>query len=138
TYAGTNTSLLGLDADYRPRNFGQTDVGAAEVSPAGTPAAAGSGPDVLANGGTTYTFQVVYTDDTGINTATLGADDVTVTGPNAFSQNATLVSSSGSGTSVTATYRISIPGGWAPTNYGTHTINVNANAVTDTAGNPVP
>ncbi len=77
-----------------------------------------------------------------INLGSLGGNDVTVTGPNGFVQNAVLVSTSANtnGTAVTATYRIVPPGGasaFTAANSGQFTIAVNAGSVTDALSNPI-
>jgi hypothetical protein len=63
-----------------------------------------------------------------------------VTGPGGFNQLATLVSvmPAGTGTSRTAIYQITAPGGsWDVVDEGTYTIAVEANQVFDSVGNPV-
>jgi uncharacterized delta-60 repeat protein len=84
-----------------------------------------------------YTFTVTYTDDTAINAASIDGADVVITGPGNFSQLAGLVSSAGSGASVTATYSVVAPGGsWNDVDNGTYTVALQGSAVTDSAGNP--
>ena len=92
-------------------------------------------------GTTSYTFTVTYADAVAINASTLGTvnapSNVLVTGPG-FSQAAILtkLSSSRNGTPITATYRITPPGGkWAAANEGTYTIAIQSSQVADTAGN---
>jgi uncharacterized delta-60 repeat protein len=59
-----------------------------------------------------YVFTVDYTDNVSVDAATLGSDDVMVTGPNGFSQVAIYVGGNvPSGTLVKAAYRVSAPGG---------------------------
>ncbi len=92
-------------------------------------------------GQTSYQFTIQFTDNVAINVATLDGSDVTVTGPNSFSQLAAFVSVSpaGNGTPRTATYQITPPGGsWDAADFGKYTIGMNAAQVLDTAGNAVP
>src|SRR5262249_38962657 len=121
------------------------DIGAYEFAPTpGIPSALATAPDVTTNGGTSYTFMVTYTDiagtNIGINTASFGNDDITVTftdttGATLLTAPATFVSNSGS----TATYTVAVPGGsFDAADYGRVRIAVNANAVTDLDGNAVP
>jgi hypothetical protein len=107
-----------------------------------TAPAAGSmaAPNVTLGGSTTYSFTVTFSDNLAIDSASLGAGDIRVTGPTGFNQLATLVrvTPAGSGTSRTATYQITAPGGaWDSADGGTYTIALEANQVFDSAGNPV-
>jgi len=93
---------------------------------------------ITTKGGTSQTFTVTYTDNVGINDATLNNTDLRVTGPNNFNQLPAFVSSSGSGTSRTATYRINAPGGsWDAADNGVYSVAVQANQVRDPSGNAV-
>ena len=144
--AGSNAALRGVDA--RGNGFSRTigaavDIGSFEfAATAGTPSALATATNVTANGAATYAFSVTYTDvagtTVGINTGSLGGDDITVTGPGGFSQNASFAGFTGSGGSVTANYTITVPGGWSSASYGTYSIGVNSGAVTDLDGNAVP
>jgi len=89
----------------------------------------------------TYSFNVTYTDDDGINISTIDSSDVEITGPNGFNQLAQLVSvnSSSNGSPRTATYRINTPGGsWDATDNGNYTVSLRNNQVADTKGNYFP
>lgn len=89
-------------------------------------------------GGTAQTFTITYQDETAISAASVGNGDVLVTGPNAYSQLATLVGSepSADGTSVVAQYRIPAAGdSWDAADNGSYTVSLRANEVTDVAGN---
>ena len=89
-------------------------------------------------GATSYSFTVVYTDNTAINPATLDGTDIEVTGPGGFDQIAALTGTTGSGTAITATYTITPPGGaWTADDAGTYTITAKANSIFDTFGNPL-
>jgi hypothetical protein len=143
--AGSNPANLSTDQRGLgfPRQVGQTDIGAFEFLPPGTPTAAGTFADVTTPGGASYTFQVTYTDDTAINVATVinNNNAVRVTGPGGFNQPATYVSinNSTNGTPRTATYSITAPGGtFDAADNGTYTVAVQPSQVTDTSANFVP
>lgn len=87
---------------------------------------------------TPYQFNVTYLDNTAVNVSSINSSDVRVTGPNGFSQLATLVSvdSPTNGTPRTATYRVNAPaGGWSASNSGSYTLALQAGEVVDTSGN---
>ncbi|MEA2710136.1 MAG: lysozyme [Phycisphaerales bacterium] len=89
--------------------------------------------------GTTFLdFTVTYTDATsGVDFTSLDSSDVYVTGPNGYSQAATLISldANANGSPRIATYRIAAPGGtWDMADNGTYTVNQNASQVRDVAG----
>jgi hypothetical protein len=146
--AGLNAAAIGVDA--RGPGFSRTqgtsaDIGAFEFAPtAGIPSALSTPADVTINGGTSLPFSVTYTDvagtTVGINPASFGNDDVTVTftdptGATLLTANATFVSASGS----TANYTVAVPGGvFDAADYGRARIAINAGAVTDLDGNAVP
>ncbi|MBH8566304.1 hypothetical protein I8748_29815, partial [Nostoc sp. CENA67] len=89
--------------------------------------------------GNSYTFTVTYSDVTAVDVTTLDNNDIVVTGPNGFSQSATLVSvdSNSNSGQRTATYSITSLRGeiWSSDNNGTYTIALQANQVKDTRGN---
>ena len=88
----------------------------------------------------THTFRVTYTDNVAVDAATLDGGDILVTGPNGFSQPATLIRADGggAGTPRTATYRITAPNGtWDAGTFGTYAVALRAGQVTDTSLNPV-
>ena len=96
--------------------------------------------NIITGGSTTYNFTVVFSDNLAIDIASLDGSDIRVTGPGGFNQLATLVSvtPATSGTPRTATYQISVPGGsWDHADNGTYTVALQANQVSDTAGNTV-
>lgn len=93
--------------------------------------------DVTAAGAPSHTLTIRYTDNTGIDTASLGNDDITVTGPNGFSTAATLTSidTGNNGTPQIATYTFIPPGGsWDQPDNGTFNVWLNAQAVSDVDG----
>jgi hypothetical protein len=103
------------------------------------PQAGGLAAADITAGGATYTFTLVFSDNLAIDIASLDGNDIRVTGPAGFDQLATLVSvaPATSGTPRTATYRIAAAGGvWDNTDNGTYTLTLQANQVSDTAGNP--
>ncbi|HEY7329530.1 MAG TPA: SdrD B-like domain-containing protein [Gemmataceae bacterium] len=97
-----------------------------------------SAPDINASGDTTYSFVVTYTDDNGIDASTL-TNAIQVTGPNFFSQTATLKSTSGTPNQLAATYSITAPGGtWDFNDNGTYTIKLNDSVVKNISGEALP
>jgi hypothetical protein len=93
---------------------------------------------LTSDGASEYTFSVGYNDNVGVNIASLDSNDIRVTGPNGFSQLATLVSidSSTNGSPRTATYKINAPlTAWNATNNGLYTVALQSGQVSDTSGN---
>ena len=142
----SNTYTVSLQPDQ------VTDIGANAV-PSGKlgtfqididttpPAAKLVAPDLTVNGGTTYDFTVTYSDSKTVNAGTLDGNDVLVTGPKGYSQQAAIVQvqSSSTGSTRTVTYRIGAPGGiWYGDDDGTYTVNQLANQVSDGVGNFSP
>jgi hypothetical protein len=86
-----------------------------------------------------HAFTVTFADAVAaVDPATLGNDDIVVTGPHGFSRAAIFVSAdtrSGAG-SVVATYKVKGPGNrFDPADDGTYTIALRAARVADTRGN---
>ena len=82
---------------------------------------------------------VRYTDPAGVNVATLGDNDVTVTGPNGYNHAGHLTQviqdTPGSNASVQAVYSVpSRSGAWNFTDNGTYVLNMLANTVANTNG----
>ncbi|MBF0296465.1 MAG: DUF4347 domain-containing protein [Magnetococcales bacterium] len=102
------------------------------VPTAGTPARA----DMNVSSGTSFTFDITYSDTggSGLDTSTFATGNVTVKDPN---NNAlTITGSSVNGSTVT--YTATPPGGsWDSGDAGTYTIGIAANQVKDLAGNAV-
>ena len=98
-----------------PRQVGQTDIGAFEFLPPGTPTASRPLRRCHYPRRHHLHLQVTYTDDTAINVASVINNNIAVrvTGPGGFNQSATFVSinNSTNGTPRTATYSITAPGG---------------------------
>lgn len=104
--------------------------GADTIAPTATATVA----DVTVAGSAVYSFTVDYSDNVGIDAFSLDNNDIVVTGPNGFSQAATLVSTTNGGTS--ATYQIITPGGdWDFADNGIYEVFLAANQVSDTSGN---
>lgn len=95
------------------------------------------GGNVTTAGGTSQTFTIQYGDAQSLDIRSLGDRDIRVTGPNGFSQFATLVNvARNSRTAATATYRIPAPGGsWDATDDGTYTVTLRNAEVFDQGGN---
>ncbi|MEA2708457.1 MAG: lysozyme [Phycisphaerales bacterium] len=100
--------------------------------------AANYGAQTPTSGTTFLDFTVTYTDATsGVDFTSLDSSDIYVTGPNSYSQSATLMSldANANGSTRIATYRIAAPGGtWDMADNGTYTVNQNASQVKDVAG----
>ena len=84
-------------------------------------------------GTTVMNFTVLYNDSTsGMDVTSYDSNDITVTGPNGYSEAATYVTRSGN----LVTYSIPAPGGiWNDADNGTYFIKQNANEIRDLAGN---
>jgi lysophospholipase L1-like esterase len=79
-----------------------------------------------------YNFTVTLTDEAGVDVSSLDSNDIQVTGPNGFSQTATLLSVVGN----EATYQIQAPTeGWQEDNFGSYTVTLQADEVSDINGN---
>ncbi|HEY3394105.1 MAG TPA: hypothetical protein VGK58_15440 [Lacipirellulaceae bacterium] len=87
-----------------------------------------------------YDFTLRYYDVQGIDTTSLDNTDVLVTGPNGYSQLATLVNvgpqqATTAGTARTVRYRVTSPSGpWDSDDSGSYTASLRANQVRDTTG----
>lgn len=142
--AGANAGMLQFDQRGVgfPRSLGTAaDIGAFESGVGNTPRAVTLLTDVNSAGGGVYTFDVTYSDDVAIDVSTLGANDLTVTGPNGFTTLATFVTVSNmtNGTPRVATYDFVPPGGsWDAADRGEYSVFVNSGQVFDTAINSVP
>jgi len=96
-----------------------------------------SAGNVTTAGGNGHTFSVTYTDDTAVDTSSLGTGDVQIVGPNGFNLVAGLISvdSGQNGPTRTATYRVMAAGGsWDAGDNGTYNVLLRGNQVRDTAG----
>jgi uncharacterized delta-60 repeat protein len=108
--------------------------------PDAAPTGSISSGDVTAPSAGTHTVTVLYTDDLGVNAATIDVNDISVTGPaGALAVTAVSVSPGGNGTPQTAVYTIAPPaGGWTSAANGAYTITLNPNQVADFSGKTAP
>lgn len=89
-------------------------------------------------GGTFYKFTIRYTDDTGVDLASINSSDITVTGPGNFNSEVRLLTktASNNGTQVDAFYRLAARDGtWDRGDNGLYTFNLNGNEVSDMTAN---
>jgi uncharacterized delta-60 repeat protein len=103
------------------------------------PTAAVTANDVTAPSTGPHFVQVLYSDDRGINGGSIGAGDLSVTGPGGvvLAVMDVSVSPGGNGTPQTATYTIAPPaGGWTSAANGQYTVSLRAGEVLDTSGLP--
>jgi uncharacterized repeat protein (TIGR01451 family) len=87
-----------------------------------------------------YRFTITFSDNLAIDLNSLDGTDIRVTGPAGYNQLATFISASPAsiGSPRTATYQITPPGGsWDISDNGLYSISLEANQITDTAGNQV-
>jgi GH25 family lysozyme M1 (1,4-beta-N-acetylmuramidase) len=96
------------------------------------------GAQAPTSGNASLTFTVTYSDATsGVDFTSIDSSDILVSGPNGYSESATLVSVdvSSNGSPRIATYTIAAPGGtWDAADNGAYTVNLNANQVKDVGG----
>lgn len=96
--------------------------------------------DVNTLGGAGQAFIIHYADDEGIDPRTLDSADIRVTGPNGFSQLASLIGVDRAGTTTrAAVYAITAPGGiWSEASAGLYTVTAESGQVGDLLGNALP
>ncbi len=138
---------FGFTTDQRGTGFNRTvgtrtDIGAFEVQTAADlPTAAVTLPaEVTVGGATTFDVVVTYTDKTGVDGTTIDVNDITVKGGffGLTPVSPTGVLTSGSGSSITATYTFAAPNGvFANDTNGVYTVTLKAGQVTDTSANAV-
>ena len=96
------------------------------------------GAQTPTSGNTSLTFTVTYSDATsGVDFTSIDSNDVLVSGPNGYSQSASLVSVdiNSNGSPRVATYSVAAPGGtWDAADNGSYTVNLNASQVKDVGG----
>jgi hypothetical protein len=118
----------------------QTGVIGTFIADLTNPVAMAVAPNIVSNGATSSSLTVTYSDAYGIDTSTLNSFEVQVTGPNNYSQYATLSSQAASNNnqSVVATYTLVAPvGGWTAAANGTYTVSMLAGGVADLESNTV-
>ncbi|MCX6910683.1 MAG: Ig-like domain-containing protein, partial [Verrucomicrobia bacterium] len=94
--------------------------------------------NIAAGGGSTQTITVTYSDGGGVSTASLGNNNIRVTGPNGYDTLASFGSVTQNGNTWTAAYTITAPGGtWDHADIGTYTIAAADTQIYDLAGNVV-
>ena len=92
--------------------------------------------NVTVAGGDSGRVTVTYADDVGINPATIGKVDLTITGPGGVRGVRSVdVDTTADGTRSTATYTFDAPGSsWGPEDNGAYTVTLNAGEVKDASG----
>ncbi|MDB5299424.1 MAG: conserved repeat domain protein, partial [Phycisphaerales bacterium] len=104
------------------------------------PAGAISAPAIGTAGGSSQTVTVVYTDNAGINAASIGVGNISVSGPGGpLTVTGETHTVANNGKSVTAKYTVAAPAGaWSATDDGTYNVALNANQVLDASNNAAP
>jgi hypothetical protein len=129
-----SVSAVATDAAGNASSAGTTSFVLDTVVPvAATPIA----NDLSTSSGSTFTFTVAYSDTSGsgIDSATIGTGNVTVTGPGGSGAVNVTGASWSAGV---ATYTVTHSGAWnSSTDTGTYTIGIAAGSVKDLAGNAV-
>ena len=137
----TGTYTIGL-ADHQVSDISSNFIAAStlghfavsipDVMP---PTATLKAASVTRGGASVYTFKVIYRDDVGVRLASIGNGDVKVTA-RGFSQIAKLVSKATKAGVVTATYKITPPGGtWNRADNKRYSVILLGNQVFDTSNN---
>lgn len=128
-------------------NIGDTSIGNASramytnvtvITDTAAPSATTDVADVTVAGTTSHTFDVTFNDNVAIQNADLATGTVLVTGPNGYSEIATVnsVTPSGDAAAITASLTISAAGGsWDVADEGTYTVSIVDFTVTDTSNN---
>lgn len=142
---GVTWTPLETDASELSRNrlsvttaaLGFFAIGLPEAT--GVPTASLGVPIVISTAGATaQQFSVHYSDSQGaVVAASLGTGDITISGPNGFSAQATLVSVNppGDAEAVAAVYQFTPPGGsWDLSDSGTYAVKLNDAQVFNTSG----
>ncbi len=135
TIALQANQIRDLDGNFIPATILKTL--AVDLTP---PSLTFSAP-IIVGGQLNSTFQLIYSDGTAVKRSSIDGQDILVTGPNNFSQFATLTSVSGTqdGSPLTATYNLAAPDGvWDSADTGTYTITLQPNQISDIEGNVIP
>src|SRR5262249_9604572 len=106
-----------------------------QLYPASLLTASLNAPGVAGTGAPAENFTVTYTDNTPLNLGSLNGGEISVSGPDGFTQNATLTDvTQTSPTTWDATYQITPQGGsWTAADAGTYTVALVPGVVSDTA-----
>ena len=134
---GGSTASSGYTLALSTTPLESPGAGGPPAAPAGAPEVAFKGPKAARKA---YRFTVHYTDPDGVSAATVGPDDILVTGPNGFSRTASIVKTKvkPNGTRISATYVIEPPAGtWFTSDNGEYQLNLQAATVADAGGNAV-
>lgn len=105
------------------------------------PAGELTAPTLIEVGSSTYDFTITWTDATAVSVASLGGQDLIVTGAGGFSQVPALLSLDAdvNGPMRVATYQLTAPGGtWTAANDGTYTVTLLPGLAMDEVGNTAP
>ncbi len=132
---------LGALADYGSVTVGTENIKKDFLPGTGVsatpPSAHASFANVFKGGSNSYTFTVIYSDQTAINLSTIDSLDVVISDTKGWTTTAALLKTDATGNAATikATYNIKPPGNWwDPSDLGTYTVSLNANAVRNTGG----
>jgi len=90
---------------------------------------------VTLGGGTDYDFVVAFAGNHLLDHGSLDSNDILITGPNGFSQKASLLQVMPGGFTTWAQYRIAAPGGsWDVSDNGTYAVSILPDAIFDNSG----
>jgi uncharacterized delta-60 repeat protein len=93
-------------------------------------------PAITTAGASSATITIVYSDNVAVNAASIDTGDITVSGPAGALTVTSAHAAGGNGSPLVATYTVAAPGGnWSSDDNGSYTISLQANQVSDTAGN---
>ena len=132
---GQVTDTSGNAAVAAPASF-NVNIPGVDTTP---PTAVITAPNITSPGGTSQSITVTYTDNVAVDLSTIGAGNITVTGPaGPLAVTGVHVDASASGTPITAIYTVAAPGGvWGPEDAGNYAVSVVPGSVKDTSGNGV-
>ncbi len=138
--AGNDAFGLGTDQRGATRVQGlAADIGSVETTPTSTPFGTGTGPSITVQSASPETITVTYGIGVGVlDGSKVGTGDIIVTGPNGYSQTATLTNGPFSNAaSIVATYSVPANAGgssatdWDPLDNGSYALNLQANEIFD-------
>jgi len=100
------------------------------------PSAQITAANITTAGAAAETITIVYTDNVAVKASTISASNISVTGPSGPLTVMSAQTSDGDGSPVLVTYTVAAPHGtWSSADNGSYTIALNANQVSDLAGN---